>query len=88
MEDQGSSYDAMRWSHSLGQVDMQEIVDIRNAADYLIIDELDELWCRYLVEGIADKTAEELCDLLKFDIPFATEEREEIDSELRNESLA
>ncbi|KAI7722936.1 hypothetical protein KC353_g60 [Hortaea werneckii] len=66
-------------------LDMQEIVDIRNAADYLIIDELDELCCRYLAEGIADKTAEELCDLLKSDIPFATEEREEIDSELRNE---
>lgn len=88
MEDQESTCDAMGWSHSLGRVDMQEIVDIRNAADYLIIDELDELCCRYLAEGIADKTAEELCDLLKFDIPFATEEREEIDSELRNESLA
>lgn len=67
---------------------MQEIVEIRNAADYLITDELDELCRRYLAEGIADKTALELCGLLNFDVPFAPEEKEEIESELRNESLA
>lgn len=79
---------SVRWEEELGGFDLQQLMELRNAADYLMIDDLNEVCCNCFSKSIAGKTAEQLRELLHLPKPFAYEEKEEINDELQCEVFA